>query len=237
MSVSPGLFVSERVALAHTPGHASVPRCTRLLFHHQCHLKPNQTSCQCPLEYNALCVPAQHAHLFTVGLSSTTPSRFKFVRPRITHTLTWIWCSRRRPLQEPQTRSTRACWSEHPPSPPLPHDSGGVEPVQYCTMHVCADATRTRQQHDGGLLWDHKFSVSDSQPSLLFPSPPRDETCGNWSADNVGPDWLLTLQYERLNIFGDVAVFATLLCGLRVDSGMQRMADQDVQRVVCLDLN
>ena len=78
-------FFSESDALADTLGHTSVLRCTRLLFHHQCYLKANQTRRQDPFEYNVLCAPAQDAHLFTVGLSSTTPSRIKLVGPRSTH--------------------------------------------------------------------------------------------------------------------------------------------------------
>ena len=79
-------FFSESVALADTLGQMSVLRCTRLLFHHQCHLKANQTRRQDPLEHNALCAPAQDAHLYTVGLSGTTPSRIKLIRPRSTLT-------------------------------------------------------------------------------------------------------------------------------------------------------
>ena len=80
-------FFSASVALADTLGHTGVLRCTRLLFHHQCHLKANQTRRQDPLEYNALCAPAQDAHLFTVGLSGTTPSRFEPSKTN-KHTLT-----------------------------------------------------------------------------------------------------------------------------------------------------
>ena len=49
------------------------------------------------------------------------------------------------------------------------------------TMHVYADATRTRQQHNG-------VSLPDSQPIFPSPSPHPDGTYGNCSADNVGSD-------------------------------------------------
>ena len=135
-----------------------MPRCTRLLFHHQCHLKSNQTRHQCTLEYNALCVPAQHAHLFTVGLSSSTPSRIKLVRPRSTHSLrsgvhdAVHSKNRRRVHQEPLGHNTRL--------------------VHHCIMRVCADATRTRQRHDGVSLGITPLPPSPSLPSPLLPKPP-----------------------------------------------------------------
>ena len=66
-----------------------------------------------PLEYNALCVPAQDAHLFTVGLSGTTQSRIKLVRPRSTHSFrsgvhdAVHSKNRRRVHQEPLGHNTR----------------------------------------------------------------------------------------------------------------------------------
>ena len=160
-------FFSESVAFAHTLGHTSVLRRTRLLFHHQCHFKSNQTRRQDPLEYNALCVPAQDAHLFTVGLSRTTPSRFKLVRPRSTHSRrsgihdAVHFESRRRFHQELLGVNTLV-------SPPFATRQCGSRPL----LHHARLSRRDSDKATTRRPWDHKFSLPDSQPLRAFPSSP-----------------------------------------------------------------
>ena len=163
-------FFSASVALADTLGHTGVPRCTRLLFHHQCHLKANQTRRQDPLEYNALCVPAQDAHPSSLGLSSTTPSRFKLVRPRSTHSLrsgvhdAVRSKNRRRVHQEPLGQNTRLVHHCHT-------TVAVWKPSTTVHARLCGrdpDKAMARRRLPG----DHKFSLPDSQPLLPSPSPP-----------------------------------------------------------------
>ena len=85
-----------------------------------------------------------------------------------------------RSLQELQTRSTRACWSEHPPSPPFATRQCGSRPLLH-HARLCGsdwDKAMTRLR----LPWHHKSSLPDSQPSSFPPLPLKYETCGNCSA-------------------------------------------------------
>ena len=130
-------------------------------------------------------MPAQDAHLFTVGLFSTTPSSFELSRPTSTHSLTKIWYPRRRPLLEPQTRSPRASWSHHLQAHHLPHDS--VEAVYHCTMHYHADASRTGNNTTASLVGSQVLLpesqlilLSSSSSSVRNVRPPQTMSGQNW---------------------------------------------------------
>ena len=215
-------FFQERVALPHT------------LFHHQCHLKARPGH-QDPLECNALCVPAQDAHLFTLGLSDTTPSRFKLVRPRSTHSLrsgiqdAVHSKNRRRVHQVPLGHNTRL----------VHHCHTTVAVCKSSTTSCTSVRTRLGQGNNttasplGSQVLPSRFSTYPRFP-LLLSSTKRAATASQTMSCQT---WPWTLQHRRLDFTKMFFCCQVGVCGLRADSGMQRMADQDVQCVVCLDQN
>ena len=200
------LFLSEGRGCARTLRHASVLWCTRLLLYHQNHLEANQTRHQDSFEYNALCVPGQDSHPFTLG-----PLQHHAVKDRTCktnkHTFSWIRCSRRRPLSESRRRVHQE---------PLGLNTLSVHHCHATVVVWKTSATLCGRDSDKAttqwrLPWDHKFSLLDSQPlhaPLPFPVPPQEETCGNWHARDVRPELAADTPMQKIGIFEDIVFFA-----------------------------
>ena len=186
-SVWPGLVLLTE-GCARTARHVLL-WCTRLLFHHQCHLKSNQTRRQDPLEYNAFRVPAQDATYSPWGLSRTTPSRFKLVRPRSTH-------SRRSGVHDAaHSQSRRRVHQE-----PLGHNTLQVHNAQsHTTVAVCKPSTAARCTSLRRRLGQgHGFPPPPSVLPLPLSLRPRTKRAATGPHAVSDQNWPFTLQNRIL---------------------------------------
>ena len=207
--------------------------------------KPTRPDTENHLSTNALPVPAQDAHLFTFGsLQHHTVQIQTFKTNKHTHALTSDLV-----FTTPSTPES----SRHVHQEPLGHNTFQVHiSLSHTTVAVWKPSTTARcttmrrRLGPGKNTTASPFGITNYR--LLFPalppfSPPlafSTKRAATASQTMSRQTWPWTLQYRRLKNVRRCRLFLPIgcvgcVCGLRADIGMQRTADQDVERVVCPD--